>query len=310
VRDRYEVRAAGADDRAAVIELAVRALGWTGDERDLAFFGWKHDANPFGASPSWVATLDGEVVAFRTFMRWELARGGTTLRMVRAVDTATDPAHQGKGLFRRLTEQSIDALRSTGTGAVFNTPNAQSRPGYLKMGWVEVGRPTVWVHPRGLGDVVRMARSRQPAAKWSDDVTVGEPAAAVAGQLVTGPSEPADRWATPRTSRYLQWRYSFAPLCYRVAEVRGGACVFRVRRRGDAREVAICEWLSPRSDPRSLRKIVRSAGDYAIALGAHVRQGMVPLPGRGPTVTWRDLGDAPSPPLAALGLRLGDIELF
>ena len=64
-------------------------------------------------------------------MRWELIRGAERLRMVRAVDTATDPDHQGRGIFRRLTERALAELVSEGYDAVFNTPNNQSRPAYL-----------------------------------------------------------------------------------------------------------------------------------------------------------------------------------
>src|SRR4051794_26138120 len=97
------IRPAVPEDRPAVMRVATRALGWRGDERDRAFFAWKHDDNPFGPSPAWVATEGDAVVGFRTFLRWELARGPERLRMVRAVDTASDPDHQGKGIFRRLT---------------------------------------------------------------------------------------------------------------------------------------------------------------------------------------------------------------
>jgi GNAT superfamily N-acetyltransferase len=126
-----EIRAAEASDRDAIIGVASRALGWVGDERDRALFAWKHDDNPFGRSPAWVAVLDGEVVGFRTFLCWELERDGARLRLARAVDTATDPAAQGKGIFRRLTLDAVDALSAEGYDAIFNTPNDQSRPGYL-----------------------------------------------------------------------------------------------------------------------------------------------------------------------------------
>src|SRR5690348_4042222 len=127
------IRRAEPADRPAMIGVATRALGWRGDGRDRDLFAWKHDDNAFGPSPAWVAVVAGEVVGFRTFMRWELGRGGERLRIVRAVDTATDPDHQGKGIFRRLNETAVAELTSAGCDAVFNTPNSQSRPGYLKM---------------------------------------------------------------------------------------------------------------------------------------------------------------------------------
>jgi GNAT superfamily N-acetyltransferase len=309
------VRRAGLDDRPEILALAQRSLGWAGDERDRAFFSWKHDANPFGPSPSWVALDDGRIVGFRTLLRWELRRGEETLRCVRAVDTATDPAAQGRGIFRTLTLGAVEALTADGFDAVFNTPNSQSRPGYLKMGWSEVGRPTLGVVPRSPLSLLPMARSQAGAEKWSEPVTHGQPATdLVAGDGLAGllaGLPPSGGLATPRTLAFLRWRYSFEPLHYRAVEVRGGWCIFRVRRRGPSTEVAVCEWLSAEPDRRALHRIVRACGDYAVGLGLSLRgQAALPLPRRGPRVTWRPLARPGVPTLGELAFGLGDLELF
>ena len=312
--DALTIRPAGPDDRPAVLGLAVRALGWRGDERDRAFFAWKHDQNPFGPSPAWVASESGRVVGFRTFLRWEFIRSGEQLRMVRAVDTATDPDFQGRGVFRRLTLGAVEQLTAAGYDAVFNTPNHQSRPGYLKMGWADLGRPALGARPSGVLGPLRMARSREAAEKWPEPTTVGRPAGeALAGPdldtLVAALPVPAG-WATPRSAAYLRWRYGFEPLQYRAVDVRGGLAVFRVRRRGPSREVALCEWLAPGPDRPALHRLVRAAGDYVVGCGLGPAYGLVPLPRRGPVVTWRPLARSGIPSLGELALRLGDLELF
>lgn len=312
--DAVAIRQAAPTDRPDIIRLAVRALGWRGDERDVAFFAWKHDDNPFGPSPAWVAIEDERIVGFRTFMRWEFTQGTQRLRMARAVDTASDPEHRGKGIFRSLTERAVGELTTAGYDAVFNTPNDQSRPGYLKMGWTELGRPAVGVRPRGPLAALRMVQSRGPAVKWSEPTTVGEKAADALREpwldTLLGTLPAPAGWSTPRLADYLRWRYGFEPLHYRVLEVRDGIAVFRVRRRGPSREVALCEWLAPRPNRSALRRLVQAAGDYLIASGIGAAHGMVPLPRLGPVVTWRPLARASVPTLGDLSLRLGDLELF
>lgn len=293
-----------------MVALAVRALGWAGDERDRDFFRWKHLENPFGPSPAWVATDGGDIVAFRTLLRWELQRHGDRLRMVRAVDTATDPRHQGRGLFRRLTTHAVDALKSDGFDAVFNTPNDSSRPGYLKMGWSVLGRPTLMVQPSSPVAALRMLRARVPAEKWSLPVAVGTPVSEVLDDLASHAPGDGCRWSTARSRDYFAWRFGFEPLQYRVVEVAGGHAVFRVRRRGPLREVAIVEWLSERSDARAVRRLVRDAGDYGVALSLPLRHGFVPLPAQGPIVTWRPLARDEVPALSDMAFTLGDLELF
>ncbi len=95
-------------------------------------------------SPGW-SSGKARIVAVRLFMRWDFVRGGTLVHAVRAVDTATHPDHQGGGLFSELTWHTLEMCRSEGVAFVFNTPNAESRPGYLKLGWRELGRPATAV---------------------------------------------------------------------------------------------------------------------------------------------------------------------
>ena len=45
----------------------------------------------------------------------------------------------GRGVFRALTMHALDELHARGVSFVFNTPNDQSRPGYMNMGWRPVG---------------------------------------------------------------------------------------------------------------------------------------------------------------------------
>src|SRR6185295_3366058 len=128
---------------------------------------------PFGPSPSWVA-LDGErIIGFRTFMRWEFEHEGRVRRAVRAVDTATHPDYQGRGIFSTLTRAGLDEMRADGVDYVFNTPNDNSRPGYLKMGWQTVGRLPVSVRMRSASSALRVLRARVPADKWSIACTAG-----------------------------------------------------------------------------------------------------------------------------------------
>ncbi|MFM8972471.1 MAG: GNAT family N-acetyltransferase, partial [Actinomycetota bacterium] len=222
------LRRAEPADRAAVIRLLAASLGREDDPRYETLYAWKHEENAFGASPAWVA-CDGDTIAgFRALMRWEFTRGADTVQAVRAVDTATHPEHQGRGIFTRLTLHAIAELRTTGlptargaepAGFVFNTPNEQSRPGYLKMGWEVVGRPPTSFRPRGPGAALRMRRSRTPAERWSSPRTVGAPAAEVLADTATLDALLASRprptaLRTNHPARSLQWRFSTPLLAY------------------------------------------------------------------------------------------------
>jgi GNAT superfamily N-acetyltransferase len=323
-----EVRRATDGDLPAVLDLLQASLGWVPDDDYARFFAWKHHDSPFGRSPAWVAVDEatGDVVGFRTFSRWRFARGDRTVEAVRAVDTATHPDHQGRGIFSLLTRHALDELQASGTAFVFNTPNDRSRPGYLKMGWQLVQRLPVAATPRSPAALVRLARARTPADKWSSPTGAGVPVAdllADAGAVTTlleAARPHDDSLRTARSPAYLAWRYGFPPLHYRAAVAPGGVdagvVIFRLRRRGAALEAAVCEQIVPLGDDRTasalIRQVLRETGaDHAVQIGAaRPTKGLLPVPGQGPTLVWRDLVETEMPPADRWSLALGDIELF
>ncbi len=114
-------------------------------------------------------------------MRWELLGGGRVYRAGRAVDTATHPDWRRRGFFEHMTTALTERLAAEGFDLTFNTPNQFSLPGYLKMGWAEVGRLPLRVKVRRparvLGAAARVAlRRADPGAPadFSAEVDNGE----------------------------------------------------------------------------------------------------------------------------------------
>lgn len=317
------IRRATAADLDEMIELCRRSLGWDSGGVDEAFFRWKHEENPAGTSPSWVATSPaGDIVGVRVFMRWRFRQAGQPLLGVRAVDTATAPEWRGKGIFSRLTLGALPGLSEDSVDFVFNTPNDQSRPGYLKMGWQLVGRMPFGVRFRP--DAIRHGRAvLAPAERWGEATTVGRSAPEVLGALdVPGLLEAmADKRpgiATQVDPAWLTWRYRFPELNYRVAPLDGsdpthGMIIFRLRRRGPALECTVCEVLAPSGANvrRPLGALLRSTGAdlLVVAPRAGITTGTVPAP-LGPRLTWKPLRRPGVPGKADLHLTLGDLELF
>jgi GNAT superfamily N-acetyltransferase len=321
-----QIRAASPEDHPAIIALAARALGWRSGEPNEALFRWKHVDNPNGASAMWLAVDDDRIVGFRAFLRWSFDdpdHGPQSA--VRAVDTATDPDHQGQGIFTALTRHGLDAERRRGTDFVFNTPNGQSRPGYLKLGWQVVGRVPVAVAVGSLAGARRTARARVPADKWSEVTSAGTAAPEVFAdadriEALLASLAPARGLRTARNAAFLRWRYGLEPLRYRVllrgASVDDGVAVFRVRRRGAAVETTLADVLVPGDDRRAARDLVLAVlrvtrPDYLISVQRRVVDGRsIRLPGQGPILTWRGIGRTDLPALDRWDLTLGDIELF
>lgn len=336
----HQIRPAMPADEGPILALLQASLGGGPiGERTGAFFAWKHHDNPFGASYAFVATDGGGgVIGFRTFMRWRWRTASRSWEAVRAVDTATHPDHRGAGIFRSLTLHAVDRLRDEGVvDLIFNTPNDQSRPGYLKMGWTEVGTVPVAVRPvrplRFLGSQLGRSRRRPEAS-----VDCPLPPAATAFDhpdglegLLTAGHGPDDRLATDRSLAYLRWRYAEAPgLDYRVvvlgrADAPDGVAFGRPRRRGGRAELTLSELVVADGDGRALRAlgllvaaqsgcdhVATVAGPDPSAAVALRKAAYLAVPGRGITLTSRPLRAVRPAPveLASWRFSLGDLELF
>ncbi len=156
------------DDEDQIVDLLGLAM-YGADFPDLrGYWRWKHYDCPFGESFGLVAVdqekAPGKVVGLRVFMRWELLGGGRVYRAGRAVDTATHPDWRRRGFFEHMTTALTERLTAEGFDLTFNTPNQFSLPGYLKMGWAEVGRLPLRVKLRRpvrvLGAAARVALRR------------------------------------------------------------------------------------------------------------------------------------------------------
>jgi hypothetical protein len=249
------IRPFAAGDEKSVLKLLDATLGGgPAGQRPAGFFRWKHWDNPFGPSFMLVAESSGRLIGLRAFLRWRFECSGRFVEAVRAVDTATHPDYQGLGVFSRLNRAALESLRGE-VDLIFNTPNAASRPGYLKLGWREVGRVPVAIRVRRPARLVRglLARGgrlpRMPTVSAEPAAHVLEHSVQVARLLAA--ARPADdgRLRTPRDLPYLRWRYGAAPLLgYRavVEEADGelrGMAIFRVRPRGAVWESTVAEVL-------------------------------------------------------------------
>jgi GNAT superfamily N-acetyltransferase len=273
IRQEVTVRPYRDDDESSVLSLLDVTLGGgPAGERPVDFFRWKHLENPAGRSFMLVAELDGELVGFRSFMRWRFVAGGTQIRAVRAVDTATHPDHQGRGIFSTLTLRALEDLRAD-TDLVFNTPNESSLPGYLKMGWRTAGRLPVWIRvrrPLAFARGLHTVRSTIPSIGPKPDVraprarTVFDRANELSKLLDDVTTDPTGI-ATPMDLAYLDWRYGRAPLLsYHVAieEQRGqlaGVAFFRVRPRGLLWETTLSDVIVRPGDRRTAGRLIGRA---------------------------------------------------
>jgi GNAT superfamily N-acetyltransferase len=328
-------RLATSDDVPGILRLIAASYGREDDLARLRFWRWKHEANPFGLSPCLIAEANGRLVGVRVFLRWTWRSGHLDVRAVRAVDTATHPDWRGRGIFSRLTTRLVEQMHREGIGFIYNTPNEKSMPGYLKMGWSQVGRIPLWVRPLRLSGLVRRSWTKTPP----QPPTFGNTRSA--SHVLSDPRMPAflsaasfgdERYHTSRTLPYLRWRYADIPNMtywarFEMAGDAGALVVARGRVRGRLREVTVSELLVTTSHRGiELGKAVlvdfmrATDADYVAACAASgttersvlLGSGFFPIPRLGPHFTARALRtDGPDPSRwDNWRCAIGDLEVF
>jgi GNAT superfamily N-acetyltransferase len=313
-------------DEAVVLDLLTASLGpGPVGLRTPELFRWKHLENPFGRSVMLVAEDEDRVIGLRAFMRWRFTGEEGQVEAVRAVDTATHPDHQGRGVFSQLTRSALAQLPGEGVDLVFNTPNAKSGPGYLKLGWREVGRIGV------AAKVGRILRTRSDEPPPIDAMSARQVLAdARLPDLLAHAEVDGSRLETRRDLAFLEWRYGAGPLDYRAVlhEVSGdlrGVAFVRVRARGRWWQTSVPDVVVESGDRSAARRLLRSASacaptDLAVtrlpsgstASQAAAGQGFVRLPGGIRFVVNAVRDDVVPDPTAlrSWALRLGDVEVF
>ncbi len=330
------IRPATTEDKPAIIQLMKQSLGESLIPKSESLWNWKHEQNPFGSSFVLLAEEDQTLIGLRAFMQWQWQWKGATYRAIRAVDTATHPQHQGKGIFKKLTLQQLQACKEEGVHFVFNTPNDKSKPGYLKMGWVEQGKmPLKFAFRNPLSLVYSKYLNKNKFAAEGIDPTPAQTWPSEVSNLATNFSGENDFFFTKLSPQYINWRYAVNPL-FRYnyfTDNENFLLISRVKNHSFTKELRLVEFilLNSKADPAAVNKTMKkqvhqfcransinlisfSGRQYHIYKKYFNWMGILPVKNLGPVVTLKDVNmNERFPELMHVqnwAYSIGDMELF
>ncbi|SOC80321.1 Acetyltransferase (GNAT) domain-containing protein [Salinimicrobium sediminis] len=234
-----EIREATEIDIPKIVLVLKASLGE--DQLKLSEEVWKfkHTNNPLGKSIVLVAVKNEKIVGVRALMRWQWQQGSKRFSALRAVDTATHPEHQGKGIFKKLTLKAVDVAKSSNDNFIFNTPNEQSRPGYLKMGWEQVGNIYVGIKPS-----LSFLKPQKIDQVYNVEKKISQFQLEGLCQTWNKKLESKPGLFTPKSADMLKWRYEDNPLqSYEVVSDIGFYLAAYVKNRGWLKELRIADFL-------------------------------------------------------------------
>lgn len=310
-----KIRKALESDIPQIIQLLKISLGESMIPKSEELWTWKHRNNPFGQSPVLVAEEDGQLIGVRAFLRWEYQIEGRSYKACRAVDTATHPDFQGKGIFKKLTLAMIEEIHKEGVDFIFNTPNSKSTPGYLKMGWEKWGKLPLKLN-------FFFNKSKKKELEQSDWIQIS-PLIASLENTTNG----STRMMTRLVPGYISWRYRDNPL-FRYQYLSDGQnflLIFRIKEGKMGREFRICDLFtagvmtqkSKKELNQSLNQQIKASGSrFSSFSGLNseglkvLEMGVLPVLNIGPLVTSRKIQANVSPLEMNFGWSLGDLEVF
>lgn len=200
-----------AADVLSLLNQAFDDVQRTGDtQRDEAFWNWKYRSSPFGRAAVQVVRIDSQVAAAGCLWPLALRWQGRELLALQACDTAVDPDFRRRGLFMKLNKARQSHAIQKNADFIFNFPNANSLPGYLKAGWVFVGRVPWFVRVMKPGAVVQDLRRGGKSInlpqleryRMSDEI---------AAELGQGASPEDEGMSLIRSPGYWRWRFFAHP---------------------------------------------------------------------------------------------------
>jgi GNAT superfamily N-acetyltransferase len=286
-------------DITEIITVLKSSLGEGLLPKSAEYFIWKHIENPFGESKILLAKENNQIIGVRAFMYWNWVCGTENVKTVRAVDTATLPSHQGKGIFKKLTLQAVNECTKEGTEFVFNSPNKISIIGYLKMGWYENGKLPIYIK---AGSILPRLFSEKSVNNLLSIYTMQ----ASLDQLDSNweIKNSITHFHTGINKAFLKWRYQDCPVANYGAVIEPGffGFVFRIKKVNKFIELRICELWTDTADgakqaKQAYKKLTRKIRPAVVTCGIsplfhHKKNNPLGFFGpfkKGPTITLKTL---------------------
>lgn len=311
------IRQSEPSDKSAMIDLLKLSLGEGLLKKSEAVWNYKHEQNSFGTSYVLLGLKETELIGIRAFMQWRWQKGDQIWTAYRAVDTATHPEHQGKGIFKKLTLQALDDVAQKSECFIFNTPNEKSRPGYLKMGWEIIDAIPIAIVPIPFYVILNLF-SRKLVAEHIISLSRLDEICKLHNDRLSKKSS----IFTPKSATYLKWRYEDNPMQnYTVISTQDWYVALYVKKHRFFNELRIVDVISanPTVDYPLVRKTIIQFAlknkSLMITVADKNLFGFRIFSKFGPKLTFRPLTNDTAFIKSAMDIKnwkynLGDLELF
>lgn len=191
------IRAYRASDWSSVVGVLEATYGRTGAREDL-YERWNLRC-PVALSRAQVAESGERIVGVQPLLTYDWRVRGTPLQGGVLTGVAVHPDFRRRGVFRALVDACIREAWGAGADFVITMPNDRSYPGFVRMGWVD------------LGDRSLLVRTRLPKPANGRTPREGPVAPADLLDLAERHSRAFPGLALRKTPEWWAWRFEARP---------------------------------------------------------------------------------------------------
>lgn len=279
--EKLTVRLATSSDKDEILELLNEgfkhqqktASKGRGDD----FWNWKYLNSAFGEAVLHVIEQDSEILAFGTLWPFEFKYEGQLLKAFQPCDTIVSKKARGKGLFRKLNEARKEYARSVKADFLFNFPNQNSLPGYLKMGWSLVDKLTWQVKVLKPLQVLKNSKSDAQSVRIEVQKKYALDSSQIQKALANN-VESENLVELNATSSYYEYRYKNHPsrnygLIEYVENGETAIAIFTLMQKENLKEMVVMEVIASKNTYSGLlNKVVKEAKFMDVGYIAMVNQ--------------------------------------
>ena len=106
--------------------------------RTMEWWQWHFKKNPAGEAIIWVAEAEGEIVGHQSWIPKKLKLFSQNVIVGRSGDSRIKAEYRKQGIFTELLLKGPDSAAKKGWSFFIGLPNKNSRPGLIKIGWLDV----------------------------------------------------------------------------------------------------------------------------------------------------------------------------
>ncbi len=138
-------------------ELCILSFGERTNQ-DLDMHKWMFDENPYnpnGRNLMYVLKEGNKIIGADGLIPFELYVNGKIVTAAHSVKSMTHPDYKRQGIFRMMTDNSVESGRTNGVDLIIGLANKNSYPAYEKFGWPTLYEKEVYIRPINIANKMK-----------------------------------------------------------------------------------------------------------------------------------------------------------